>query len=299
MSKINFREINIADKENFEQISKSKSEYIYWEASFSCVFCWSSFYGLTICLNANYLILKYDNIEGIYFNILVNNEISFLEVFNILKEYCIKMKLDLDLRAINQNQFEILNQLGYNLIEDRDAYDYVYNCSDLINLKGKKYHSKRNFINRFKQLYNYTISEYNINDYEQLISLYKLWFKNKNDELLDSELIQINKALKYYDILGLKCMILKVYDKIISFNITDISLDIPICLFEKADTNYEGVFQAINYFFSNKYLTNYKYINRQEDLGIEGLRKAKLSYYPAILVKKYRLNERSLNVKIK
>ncbi len=183
---------------------------------------------------------------------------------------------------------------NFNIKEERDFFDYLYLREDLESLKGKKLQPKRNHINKFNAKYKWDYIEINAKNYHPCLSLLNTWQEKaieKNPELL-AEYEKEKKVIEYlftnFDALDLKAGAIKVEEKIIAFTIgskiNNETFDIHI---EKADRDFEGAFAVINQEFAKRLDSSYKYINREEDLGIEGLRKAKLSYYPIKLIEKY------------
>ena len=110
----------------------------------------------------------------------------------------------------------------------------------------------------------------------------------KIEELIDDETCAINMAFRSFEELKLSGGLLRVDGKPVAFTVgEEINPEVYLLHFEKALSGYEGLYAAINHEYAANHLENYRYINREEDLGIEGLRKAKLSYNPAILLEKY------------
>lgn len=163
-----------------------------------------------------------------------------------------------------------------------DYAEYLYSPEDLIELKGKKYHAKRNHIANFKGTYQYEFREYNESDYDDVMKLFNIWQENKIDIDKDSrEIYALKYMLNYYKELNLKAAVLYVGEEIVGFTLGEVTANnVGIVHFEKADKNCGGAYSVLNNFFAEKFLSGVRVINRQEDMGIEGLRKAKLSYYP-------------------
>jgi hypothetical protein len=180
-----------------------------------------------------------------------------------------------------QNQFEILRQ--------RDMDNYVYVSEKLINLTGKKLHSKRNHINKFKEKYNYTYERLNDDNIASLIEFKNNWYLDKElDTTLEMEKQAIDNALSYYKQLELVCGMIKVDGKIVAFSIGEqLNEDTALIHIEKADISYDGSYSAINNEFVKNEWSHLKYINREDDMGLEGLRKSKLSYQPDVMVEMY------------
>lgn len=183
----------------------------------------------------------------------------------------------------------------FDIKPDRDFSDYIYTRDKLINLSGKKLQSKRNHINKFKSLYpDYSYRELTPDLIPQCLELERQWRRTSKDdngevpdEDLSEELRSMTRAFNRWDRLGLVGGTIFVGDKLVAFTfgcpINQCTLDVCV---EKADVNYEGAFTIINQEFVKHLPEQYYYINREEDMGDEGLRRAKLSYKPDILLEK-------------
>lgn len=173
--------------------------------------------------------------------------------------------------------------------EIRNSFEYIYDYASLSQLTGKKYHAKRNHISKFLSLYNWTYEELTKENYDEINELTEEWYGNK--ELTGSLLTEkegIKEVMSHFDLLGIKGGILKVDGNPIAVTFgTEINDEVFDVAFEKALPEYEGAYTFINNQFVNNTLKGYKFINREDDMGIEGLRKAKLSYYPAVILEKY------------
>lgn len=177
----------------------------------------------------------------------------------------------------------------FDFVENRAFADYIYSVDDLINLSGKKYHKKRNHLSNFKKRYNYTFEQITSANLYECFEMYEVWLKNKNaenDENYD-EYSAIKRAFDNFEKLGFVGGALRVDGKIEAFTMGEALTSETFCThIEKANTDIVGSYAAINNEFAKNCLASFKYVNREEDMGIEGLRKAKLSYYPAILLEK-------------
>ena len=171
----------------------------------------------------------------------------------------------------------------------RDYFDYVYKRDDLVNLSGKKYHAKKNHFNSFIRTYDFEISPIVPDDYSEITERYKNWAEI-SDKYLQCESDSIGNLIintDKLDIIGAK---LKADGKICAFTFGErLNSNTAVIHIEKADTDFKGSYAAVNKLFLENYLTDFKYINREEDCGIEGLRKAKTSYNPYKFIEKYSL----------
>ena len=180
----------------------------------------------------------------------------------------------------------------FNFVSDRDYADYIYLRSDLSTLKGKKFQAKRNHINRFRNTYpDYEYAPITPDRIRECLDLEAEWCKVNNcdqQEGTGNERRALVYALHNFEVLGLTGGILRVNGKIVAFTfgmpINHETFGVHV---EKADTTIDGAYAMINYEFANRIPEQYIYINREEDLGIEGLRKAKLSYQPVTILEKY------------
>ena len=174
----------------------------------------------------------------------------------------------------------------------RDSHDYVYAIDDLADLKGKKYQPKRNHVNRFLAEYPDAVilplSEKTLPDAETLANR---WYQRRTaEEDAGMEHIALQRAFANWQELGIEGLVLYVGNQVVAMTmgsfLDEETVDVH---FEKADTDYPGAYAVINRAFArhlrDKY-PNLKYLNREEDMGLEGLRKAKLSYHPHHLVEK-------------
>lgn len=184
---------------------------------------------------------------------------------------------------------------AYDVTEDRDHSDYVYLAEDLIELKGNKFHSKKNHVNRFVKNNEY---EYRVLDDELLDDFLELqsdWCELKDCDTrpgLFDENVAIREALVNYKELGFHAAAILVDAKVEAFAMGErLNPDTAVIHVEKANPEISGLYAAINQIYCEKTWSDVTYINREQDLGVEGLRKAKLSYNPDHMVRKYTLSK--------
>ena len=174
---------------------------------------------------------------------------------------------------------------------DRDSADYVYEKEKLDTLSGSKLSAKRNHINKFKKLYdNWSYEALTDENVEECFQMALKW-RNENgcDEhegKLQEICVTLN-SLRLFKELRLAGGVLRVNGEVVAFTLgEELCEDTFVVHIEKALNAYEGAYQMINQQFVKHACTGYRYVNREEDTGSEGLRKAKLSYKPAFLVEK-------------
>ena len=179
--------------------------------------------------------------------------------------------------------------------EDRDQHEYVYAVKDLINLKGKLFAQKRNRVRAFLDGYEWDYYEMTPEYFDDVIKFQEQWRVHREENLnedeiksIDSEDVAIQNVLEKWNDFNLTGGVLKVDEKVIAYTIAceldEKNLDV---MFEKAFPEYAGSYQAINFLFQKNQGYKYEFANREEDMGEPGLREAKLSYNPSMMLKKF------------
>ena len=203
------------------------------------------------------------------------------------------------LTGLSQKDCNLLEQLypgKFRFHNDRDNYDYIYAIDDLADLKGKKYQKKRNHINRFLQTYaGYTVEPITDENTGLGVELLMKWYTEREivDPLADfhMEKAAIFKALRNRRELGMEGLLLLYNGRPLALTmgspLSNTTFDIH---FEKALDEADGAYPTINWEFARYLRAKYpdlQWLDREDDMGLEGLRKAKLSYYPHHMIEKY------------
>ena len=178
--------------------------------------------------------------------------------------------------------------------EDRDGADYVYTVEALADLRGNKLQRKRNHVNRFRAAYpDYQVEPITEDNLEDAAHLVYNWYKNKQettggDFLLEQ--IAMDRAFSHFTQLGLFGLLLSVDGEYIAMTMgSRMNRDTVDVHFEKARDDIDGSYAAINSEFARYIRDTFpeiQYLNREDDMGLEGLRKAKLSYQPHHMMEK-------------
>ena len=175
----------------------------------------------------------------------------------------------------------------------REGHDYVYAIDDLADLKGKKYQPKRNHINRFLAEYPEVtilpLSEETLPDAQALADR---WHQRRTaEEDAGMELVALNRTFDHWKELGMEGLVLYVGGQVVAMTMaTRLNEETMDVHFEKADLDYPGAYAVINRAFARHIREKYpevKFLNREDDMGIEGLRRAKSSYHPHHMMEKY------------
>lgn len=290
-----FRKLTVDDKKLFQSYIDKND--LGWEYNFATIFLWD--------INDTMMMAAEDGILFIYntfYNSIVfmppymKNDSDFLKAVDKISEYAREKKIVYRLRGLRPEQAALLDETKFLTASSRNDYDYIYNSDDLKYLRGKAFHSKRNFVTRFENTYNYTVRDYTPEDYDGLMALYEIWKDESSHSTLEVEKKAVERAFKYHKQLDLRIAVIKVDGKYAGFSVSSIECNgIVHTIFEKGLTEYVGIYQAINKFAAQRYFPDGTFVNRQEDMGIEGLRRAKLSYNPVILYEKHFAEERAVD----
>ncbi|MDR1496512.1 MAG: phosphatidylglycerol lysyltransferase domain-containing protein [Clostridiales Family XIII bacterium] len=177
---------------------------------------------------------------------------------------------------------------------DRPNFDYVYDTKELIELKGKKFHGKRNHLNYFLNHYDYVYERMTPDMAGEVMRFIDEFNERKalpeghERELLEMEKEAMADVLVHLDDVGYLAGVIRINDKVEAISIGgQLGGKTVTVHVEKSNIEYRGLYQAINNEFCRHMASHVKRINREEDMGISGLRKAKLSYNPIKLVEKY------------
>jgi len=268
-----------------------------YEYSFLTLFLWRDYCQVEWCIYKDTLILKKkDDHKGAYFMqpLGVSPQLlpELIEKLNVVRQQDPSFKVlfgDVEESFLLRLQDLYGDRIKY--IEDKNNYDYIYDTQKLINLTGRKLHKKKNLYSQFIRKYEYTIKDiHNEETHKDCIGLAENWLQNqkiKYKELI-FELEGIKKLFHNLNELNVLGMAVYVKDQMAGFTLGEkVNDKMAIIHVEKADFRYKGIYAFLNKAFVENYLYDTLFINREEDLGISGLRKAKMAYEPVKFVKKY------------
>jgi hypothetical protein len=198
----------------------------------------------------------------------------------------------LRLRRIPKQLVDALQPIDSSLQfrEDNRTFDYIYQASDLIKLEGRKYHGKRNHVNQFQRKYLWEYQRITPPVLEECLAIDKEWFNIK--DALRCECADEEKAMALvinnYLALGVSGGVIRVNGNIEAIAVGErLTADMAVIHIEKANTEFDGIYAAINQQFAADFCAGFQLINREEDMGLEGLRKAKNSYNPVRMIEKF------------
>lgn len=298
----NAKKITLQDKELFDgyfrKYSPQNSEF-----TFTNLFMWRNYYNFLyfeykehlLLFSCEYLKTRKKPIndgskEYMYFfppigphpeKIILElfEQIGNLEIHRVQEEICSKLE--------GTGEF---TELKLACLEDRNNWDYVYDKEEILNLVGNKYRQNRRWLQKFLSNYNYDFKLLTTDLVEKCKELQLEWCVIRactEDESLEAEQDAIYEALNNFSSLGFSGGLLCVDDKCAAYTFGEMLNDNTLVIhIEKAHAEYEGAYQAINNLFLKNCFKDAIYVNREQDLGIEGLRRAKESYKPIRMVKK-------------
>ena len=293
---LEFRPLAFEDRERVVPILR-RSGFRGCEYSFANNLAWQRLADSQIAFYKDfYIVCAFGNEDSIPSFIFPSGEGDIRDVIGVLRKTAEEHDSPLKLSGVTEKQLTVLAELfpgQYDAAYDRDGSDYIYRVSDLTELSGRKYHGKRNHLARFREL-EYTYSPITEADYDDCIVFCTEAYNGRTAESAEeehsfaAEQYAINTYFNYYEGLGLRGGIIRIGGRTAAVTIGEPLTDDTFCVhIEKADTAYNGIYTGINNFFARSEMCGFEYVNREEDLGIEGLRKAKLSYHPVFLLNKY------------
>lgn len=294
MKEILFKKPELKDRELMQSYF-AKAPGRGCERTFTNVFLWARFYKVEFAVVADALVFRTELPEVPVFSMPVGEPEHVKKAFEELLAYYQEHGQEPKFYNVCQEDFEQIESWfpGQFQVEyDRDSADYIYETEKLAYLTGKKLHSKRNHINKFKRLYpEWSYEKLTDKNVEECFQMALKWRRQNgcdDDEEKNDEMCVCLNSLRLYKDLHLSGGILRVNGEVAAFSIGEpINPEIFNVHIEKAlAESVEGAYPMINQQFVLHECMDYKYVNREEDVGEEGLRKAKLSYKPAFLVEK-------------
>ena len=284
-----YKVIELSDRIWINEIL-SKSDFRGCEYNFANNFAWHRLYNTTICRYKDFYISRSQK-YGLRYT-FPSGTGDYKDLFLALKKDAEELNSPLIIGSVTDENLMVFKELfdgEYEVSCDESSSDYIYDAEKLRTLSGKKYHKKRNHLSNFYRN-NWEYSDMTEKDFDECIEFavnsYNL-NQSYDDESSVAEQFAINTFMNYYEELELKGGVIRVEGKVEAFTIGDpINSDTFDIHIEKANSSIQGAYAAINNEFAKSATNGYTYINREEDLGLEGLRKSKRSYYPVFMLKK-------------
>lgn len=297
---INFQPLTLSDKSWVDELLRASTQRAC-DYNFANLFMWGPVFSARAARFGNRLAVQVIN-QGKYAYLW---PVGSGEVTNTLKQleadaaewdrpFCLvavtgEQKAELEQRYPGQFRFN----------EERGDFDYLYQIDRLADLEGKKLHAKRNHINRFlKENPTWQYEELTTRNLDECLTMDRQWYlrslerEGKLEERdLDNEGRALQRAVDHFEALGLEGGVLRVFGEVVAFTIGSVlGRDTYDVHYEKAYSELQGSYAMINRCFARQVREKHPevlYLNRENDMGVAGLRKAKESYYPDLMVEKY------------
>jgi hypothetical protein len=286
-----FKDLSLEEKPLFDTVFNLFPPVIS-EFTFTNLFIWRHAYQLKISRLKNLLCLLSDRGENSFFFPPIG-EGDMVECYRILLQYLEGKGALSKIARVPEALVAKMDWKAEGFVAelDRAQSDYIYLTEDLIKLEGRKYHRKRNHIKQFKEKYSYQYIPLTSEWISECLRLETEWCDLRHCETIPgllNESIAIKEAFTHFEELGLKGGAILINGKVEAFTLGDpLNPETVVIHIEKANPAYEGLYSLINQAFLENQWSGYTYVNREQDLGEEGLRKAKESYFPHHMINKY------------
>lgn len=281
---LSYRPVYITDKTLFDKYFHASAERSC-DYSFTNVFCWQGYFQTTFALDRDHLVIRFRDHEGrTSYMIPLSLAPGDPELPLLLHDLNCEARQGgepLVFRGVTRRQYEQLAALcpdTFIYIPQRHDFDYLYESRHLIELKGRKYQAKRNHLHKLVALPGCQYRPLRREDFPDCLAM---------TQAVPEELAAIRTALEHYEALDLQGGVLRLDGEVVAYTFGQpISADTFGVHIEKARVDIDGAYPLINQCFARQAASGYAYINREEDLGLPGLRQAKLSYHPFELLEK-------------
>lgn len=289
---LEFSQIGIDDRQWVCELLK-RSDFMGCEYSFANNMAWRRMNNSVISRYKDFYLIKAENAEYTCFSFPAGSG-SYREIFGILIEYAQHEEKPLAITGVTENQLAIFREIfgedGFEANLMDGSGDYIYLTEELISLKGRKFHKKRNHLSKINN-YNWEFHPMEEKFFYECVEFSAVNYNAKkgyDDFSSVLEQFAIHTFFTYFEQLELKGGVITIDGRVRAFTIGEQLNSDTFCVhIEKADASVEGLYPAINNEFLKYAAGEAKYVNREEDLGIEGLRQAKRSYNPVFMLDKY------------
>lgn len=291
---VKFHRVTIGDKpfvDGFVREENSRSA----DFNFGNIYLWDSAYQQELAGVDGRLLTKLKYEDRPFFAFPIGSG-DIRPAIDAIEEFCAREKIQFRLRGVTDEGRDLLEDAYPGLFaftEDRDNFDYIYLAEKLATFSGKKLHGKRNFCNRFEKEHSWEFRRLTRELFPTCMEMLGFWqreFETPPDGLED-EHGAIIRALMRWDALDLEGGVLFADGQCVGFTVGEvISSDTFDVHFEKAYASIPGAYPMVCREFAKQILSDHPeivYLNREDDMGHENLRSAKLEYHPEFLLRKY------------
>lgn len=287
-----FKKIEITDRDII--LKYIKPELVFGShQNFTNMFIWQEGYNIEYCIEDGFFCEKSRYMSDTPYFVFPEGNGDVLAVLRKITDYAHSLGFKCNFTQLSGSQADFLDKNfkgQFKFHESRSSEEYVYEVSKMISLPGKKLHAKRNFLNGFKSSYDYEYREITEDNIPEVKDFCLSLVENKEGR--DDEILSIHKLFDNFEALSVSGAAIYIDGKVIAATVGEmLSCDTAVIHLEKANTDYRGSFVAISSMFLQNRFADAEFVNREEDMGIEGLRQAKMSYHPYRLVQKIMARE--------
>ena len=286
---MNFKSLDIESKKIFDQFL-TPYPFIVSTYNFTNLFIWRNAQNIKYHHTDQALYIMKEKEKPFFIPPIYKDRQCGKEVYEALLSYMEENKMEKTLRDVTRTQLDDLIELGYDISheEDRDASEYIYSVESMSSFSGKALHSKRNHFNNFVRYNQYTIKHIEDSKEECLALALKWYEESDQSDTLRHELTGIRSLLEHQEIFNVVGISVFVDDVCQGFSLLEV-LNEKVILnhIEKADRRISGLYAFIARTSMEYFGSGIKYTNREQDMGIPGLRKSKESYMPEFLEEKF------------
>jgi hypothetical protein len=279
------------EEKDLEAIKKHLKKQPFRTCDFTIfgIFLWADHYNYEYCVYEDTFFLKGRSEEGLCDYAVPFGSLPTEKAIEILREYCAEKGGNSRFNFVPQSALKYFE--GEKIRQLEGWSDYVYAAEDLKNLKGRKFNKKRNRLNKFmRSCTDCKFEPLTPEKTDEARAFFKVYLSehSKEDEMFEAESLLIKKALDFFFEMEQTGGLLYVNGTAVAMTIGEVIGDTLYVHVEKALRQYDGAYEAINYAYANRFAVDgVNYINREEDMGDEGIRQAKMAYNPIEMINKY------------
>ncbi|MBQ9516727.1 MAG: DUF2156 domain-containing protein [Eubacterium sp.] len=289
---LNFKTAELADKEWVDECLLHANS-MNCEYTFGNQYIWTETYNTQIAKYKDFMFCRWGEAPDVVYSVPLG-EGDFTDAVQQIIDDAESLGATPKIYGITEGYKMLLQEAFFGKFDytnDPGDNDYIYLVSKMTSLSGKKLHGKRNHISNFKRNNpDWQFEEICADNIDDCLQVSYRWIEAKGDEADDyyDELNAVKKALSAFDELGWKGGLIRANGEVVAYCLGEAQPNGKcfVTHFEKASADIQGAYPIINQEFTKNCLQEYTYVNREEDLGIEGLRRAKQSYYPEIILEK-------------
>lgn len=289
---MNFREITLSDKAWISQKMREDGRRAC-EFTFANTYIWRDIYRIEAAEICGCCIIKYRAQDADYLTFPIgagDRRKALCAMIGASREKGQPLYVD----CVLNEEKRLLEEWfpgQFAIREVRDGFDYIYTVEKLTHLAGKKLHGKRNHIARFEENEDWSYEPMTSFNKTECLTMNRKWCDRQackwNRDMAD-EVCAVREAIEHFEELELVGGVLRIAGDVVAFTIGEpLTADTFVVHIEKAFADIQGAYPMINRQFVAHECQAYTYVNREDDAGSEGLRRAKLSYQPDILLEKY------------